>query len=99
MMPVTEVQATDRTISTIQADVDAGRSALTEVDDDATQDFRCPAHQLRARPGSHPAQIGGPAHLGELLRRRPGEHPAQPATDLLPAEGPGHAQPGDRPVP
>jgi hypothetical protein len=43
MRPVTEVQATDRTISTIQAGVDAGRSALTEVDDDATQDFRCPA--------------------------------------------------------
>src|SRR5665213_3587166 len=99
MRTVTELQTTGWTISTIQAGVETGRLALTEVDDDATQDFRCPAHQFRARPGSRPARLGGSAYLGELFRRRPGEDPAQPAADLLPAEGPGHGQPGDRPVP
>src|SRR5665647_3320025 len=63
MRPVTEVQAAGGIISTIQSGVNAGRSALTEVDDDATQDFRCSAHQLWARPGSRPARLGGSAHL------------------------------------
>ena len=67
--------------------------APAEVGDDATQDFRCPAHQLWPHPGSRPARLGGlltwaNSFVGDQVKAQPSEQQI-----FFPPQGPATASP------